>query len=204
MKFYELGDDIWDLQADPCKINIANILCTYQDNDAFPYVVTNERVIFGNYGEEHDSVLKRLGKDEISLLEGRLWTSKLIISNWDYNDHNSNPENMKRLSDAFRGRLSLSPDKITYCEEFSYEHEFFIVIMSLNEYLSLNVVGNIAEFFWRLKNKQNKHTDVKPAFNGMDTKDIWRHYEMVGESKMKLNESQLRQVIKEIINRLIM
>lgn len=212
MKFYDIqqGDKV--SSASPYAIRVGNIYLTYQDEDAFPYVVTSKRVIFGPRGTEHDGIHKRYktgGRGEETLLEGRYWWDSSALVNWIWQDEAVNQEAMKRLSVSLRKRLGLNPNKITYFVECmvpqTEEHDIekFIVELPLTEYLSLGVTGNESEFFWHLKHKNDMPSgEVKPTANGMDAKDVWRHYEMVGES-IKLTRDDLKQIVSETIDRLI-
>jgi hypothetical protein len=78
----------------------------------------------------------------------------------------------------------------------------FVVETTLSEFTSLNIVGDMSEFFWDLMNKENLAKEkIKPTANGMNPRDVWRHYEKIEETR-KLSRENLRKMINEIIAKL--
>ena len=157
MKFYLSKGGI--NTASPYMVRIENgPSLTYMDEDAFPYVITPDRIIFGGYGTEHDSVEARLSEDTPIVVEGRLWTRSMVMTNWSYRE---NTDAMKRLAVDFKTRLNLNPDEIRFFVDClvgrNERHgvEAFVVETTLSEFTSLNIVGNMSEFFWDLMNKEN-------------------------------------------------
>ena len=211
MQFHKIQLDDNVSSASPYAIHVDNVFLTYTDEDAFPYVVTDKRVLFGPYGTEHDDIHKKYntGKHgEKTLLEGRYWWKSSALVNWIWKDVSVNQDAMRILANSMKKRLGLNPANITYFLECivpkTEEHELekFIVELPLSEYLSLGVTGNESEFFWHIMHKNEQQTvKVKPTANGMDSRDVWRHYEMVGES-IKLTRNDLRKIVSETINRL--
>ena len=204
MKFYLSKGGI--NTASPYMVRIENGLSlTYMDEDAFPYVITPNRIIFGGYGTEHNSVEARLSENTPIVVEGRLWVRYMVMTNWSYRE---NTDAMKRLAVDFKTRLNLNPNEIRFfvdCivgrnERHGVVH--FVVETTLSEFTSLNIVGNMSEFFWDLMNKENLAKEkIKPTANGMNPRDVWRHYEKIEETH-KLSREKLRKIVNEIITKL--
>jgi hypothetical protein len=79
--------------------------------------------------------------------------------------------------------------------------------MTPEEYLSYNIAGKNTEHFWALFKKKNKLSDEGGGTtqSGMDTRDVWRHYKYVDESKnsVRLNESDLRGMVAECVKKIL-
>ena len=96
----------------------------------------------------------------------------------------------------FKSRLGINPNEITLylhctvgmCER--HDFETFVVGISIPEYLSLNIEGDVSEFFWDLKHKQELVNSRPPQITntGMDTRNAWRHAEYVEEVKTGSNK----------------
>lgn len=224
MKFFVNTPDNKDwYQASPFLVRSDNVLLSYLDFDAFPFVITNDNVYVGGYGAEHSDVethYKSQIKPGSIEWEGRYWKHEDAIALWAFysEEDNSCKDAMSRLIKAFRTRFGIDIRTtrlfMDFCVASNSQHDFvsFMVEMTVSEYMSLNIPQGRsekqAEFFWGIMNKENKlQSDDTPsniAPNGMNTKDVWRHYERVGESKIpkgaiRLTEEDLKYIINGVL-----
>lgn len=210
MKFYLTTGEGKGYQASPFAISVGDVNCNYRDDDTVPFVITlGGRVCFGAPGSEHHEILRHIGETQ-SKAEGRFWKGSNALVFWDENFDITN-ENVRLVVDALQKRLGINPDNIRMFLDCQYDSSnrsgsSLIVELSPREYLSFNVpAGKNTQYFWDLYKKRSKLSDDGKndiAQNGMYSRDIWRHYQNVSESrggKIVISESKLREIISSVI-----
>lgn len=195
-----------ELDASPYSVKVNGLSLSYKDEDAFPFIVYKDNVVFGAREQEHDDLECRYGRNGIEL-EGRYWINKKVIAVWSYayDDRTNEQEQIRRLANALRSRLGLNTNRISiYLDLYvgkteEHDGESFIVGLTLNEYLSTTIPGDPNEYFWHIMHKNDvlsKETGVVSK-NGMLNKDIWRHYEV--DEVIKLDRNDLKRIVENVI-----
>ena len=185
---------------------MGNTYLYFQDDDAYPIIITRGgSVKVGPATTEH----WELAGGETPAVQARLWLNTRILTVW--NDYVS-AEAMSKIANVIQKKFNLSPDQVRFVfDGYRYisrdEYENIVCELPLSEYIKLNPsmsLNNFVLLYYDREQKLKANGYVPdPAKNGMDKKDIWRHYKMVGESKtIKLSEKQLRKVIAESIKKL--
>ena len=193
-------------EASPCNVRMGNTYLYFQDDDAYPIIITRGgSVKVGPATTEH----WELAGGETPAVQARLWLNTRILTVW--NDYVS-AEAMSKIANVIQKKFNLSPDQVRFVfDGYRYisrdEYENIVCELPLSEYIKLNPsmsLNNFVLLYYDREQKLKANGYVPdPAKNGMDKKDIWRHYKMVGESKtIKLSEKQLRKVIAESIKKL--
>lgn len=210
MKFY-LYNKKRAYEASPYAVSVDGVKCTYKDSDSVPFIITLEgRVCFGMPGSEHHEILARVGETQ-SRAEGRFWRRSGALTFWDEN-LDINRENVNLVVDALRDRIGADEGAIRMFLDCQYEGvdrtgDGLIVELTPAEYLSMNIPARQnTRYFWDLYRKKVKLSggDDKAAGNGMLSRDIWRHYQNIGEGKagkVIISESKLRNIISGSIRR---
>ena len=210
MKFY-LYNKEHPYQASPFAVSVDGVSCSYRDSDAIPLVITlGGRVCFGVPGSEHHEVLAHIGETQ-SRAEGRFWMWGGVLSFWD-EEHDITNENIKLVINALRDRFKVDSGDIRMFLDCQYDQSKradggLIVEISPAEYLSMNVpFGQNRQYFWDLYIKRAKLSGEdgdKVAGNGMLKRDVWRHYQNVGEgkvgSKVIISEDRLKEIIVSVL-----
>ena len=206
MKFYD-NTNKYNITAEPFMVKVDGLELPW-DRNAVPFVITNNGVYFGSPESEHNELEAHLGLDQRlgkrAYIEGRFWTKAYVVAFWGIEALKT--EDFKKLSVALRKRLHVDPEDVTvfldYAVGTTEQHPFttFIVEMTLPEACGINFQGNMAEYFYsQMKKQEEPKRDEKIADNGMLNKDIWRHYQNVGESKLReVVEDIVRNVLEEV------
>lgn len=210
MKFYLTTGERKGYQASPFAISVGDVNCYYRDDDTVPFVITlGGRVCFGAPGSEHHDILAHIGETQTKA-EGRFWKGSGALAFWD-EDNDINRENVNLVVSALHDRIGVEPGVIRMFLDCQYEGVDrtgggLIVELTPAEYLSMNIPeGQNTRYFWDLYKKRNKLSDGGKngiTQNGMYSRDIWRHYQNVGESrggKIVISESKLREIISSVI-----
>ena len=186
MKFYTSTENT-GLVADPCGVSVGDVGLTYTSKDSVPFVVSKQgRVVFGERGTEHQDIEPQVGGLKNCMLRGRLWLTPGVLTVWECQPRRIG---LMWVADEIKRRFGINPEDIRFFFEVTLR--MLVVELPLSEYLRLNISGNQITWFrqeyarqQRLKNSKNNDFGAK-----MDAKNIWRHYEMVGENrKFKLHE----------------
>lgn len=202
MKFYTETNRGLRVEASPCEIYAGNISLRYDSEGACPIVITKTgNVIVGKEGTEHWEICDE--GQQVS--QARLWLGSNVLSVW--NSYVS-ADTMRKYGEKIQKKFGLSPDKVRFMFDgyrtVDGKEESVVCEMPLSEYISMNTHKPLNDLALDLYDRQNKLQSngyaPDPAKNGMDKKDIWRHYQMVGESKIiKISSSQLSDIICEAI-----
>lgn len=201
--------------ADPNGVGTSNYCLDNTDDDAIAFVITNNwNIYFSEPQMDHESIINDYGliRNKI-IIEGRFWEFDKVISFWSWSTHDLSPLHFPS-SDELRDIVELCAShrynigNYQILKATSAGNSLMYMCMPIGEYIQRGFTGN-EEFddlynMWEIQEKKKNMTKIKPegtALNGINKKDFWRHYEMVGES-IKLNESDLAYVIKEVAERL--
>ncbi len=129
-----------------------------------------------------------------------------------HEDNDITPENVRLVVGALKKRIGIEPNSIRLFMDCAYDVDGeydgdLVVEMTPEEYLSYNIAGSNMDYFWDLYKKKNKLSDEGGGTtqSGMDTRDVWRHYKYVDESKnsVRLNESDLRGMVAECVKKIL-
>lgn len=205
MKFYR-SKTKGEYQASPCQVRVDGLNLSFLDDEAFPIIVCSDRVVFGTRGTEHHDMYPRINRSRIEN-EGRFWLGANVLTLWnfDYSGECNYVDCVKRIIVALRKRIGINPNDVTVYLECAvaqteeHEYEDFVVAVPALEYIGLNISGDLSEFFWHIMHKEDiaKPQVQQVTSNGMNAKDVWRHYE-VAES-MRIDENTLRQIVEGVV-----
>ena len=207
MRFYDLGDNEYDM-ATPYRLYIpergldlsygeagsgAIVFMTtdgYQDDDGRE---VPGRTIFGLNGEmHHEDLKKQLEPGEKATQRGVLWPKKNAAVTWHLF---RNMQEFKQCMVAFSNGLTeigLNPETVMlylgymHITDTPHEYVSYNVEIPVSEASKIEGRGDVNDYFYALfiKDKKRREDNSKVAGNGMRNKDIWRHYEVVGESTL--------------------
>lgn len=146
---------------------------TYKDSDAIPfqYECETDTLFIGEKGGMHENMPKRLSHN---IQEARVWLNSRILVSWFPFERNEIKSIINQFPYDIRGFYYLE-----FCERDDAD---YLVVFTIGEYnISPGSFYPNLESIYR--NQQNP-TANKTTNSGIDTKDFWRHYTVVGENKM--------------------
>ena len=222
MRFYDLGDNTYDM-AFPLRVVVPDkgLVLSYGKPGAMVFVTTDGyqdeygrevpgRCVFGTDGETaHSELRDKLGEGETVTMRGVLWPQHDVMTVWQTFDNMSQMrELMKVVASGLRDELGMNPNDILMylgysCPPSDPSREFdaFNVELSVAEACTIDGHGRCTDEFHRMFLQDKKARNAgkeKSVSNGMRNRDIWRHYEVVGEST--LFADIVREVIMEGID----
>jgi hypothetical protein len=231
MKFYDLGDNDLDM-ASPYRLHIAEegidarygvpgcgavVFVTVEGGGTDDYGADRTRCIFGLNGEtHHEDLKKRLEYGEHITMRGVLWPKFNAVAVWQtFRDMHEFRGCMEVLDDGLSNQLKMNPENVTVYMGFSNVDNMtggfdcFNVGLSVREACMCSGYGDLLRVFTALYEKDKKtrqKTDGKVAPNGMSSRDLWRHYEVVGEGKghtFTITGKDLRKMVTEAVKRIM-
>lgn len=218
MRFYDFGDDTYNV-AFPMRLFLPDqgVVLSYGKPGAMVFVTTTEnRCVFGTDGElAHSELRDKLVENEGIMMRGVLWPEYNVMTVWQTFDNVIEFRRlMKIAAGGLRDELGMNPDDILVylgymCppSEPNRECDAFNVEMSVAEACTVGGNGSCNDVFHKLflqDKQQKKMVKAKTNWSGMDNKNFWRHYEVVGEGKkriVKLDESRIKEIIKRTLKK---
>ena len=218
MRFYDLGDNDYDM-ASPYRLHIPErgLELSYGKPGAMVFITTNGyqddygrevagRCVFGTDNERaHANLKKKLGQGERITMRGVLWPEYDVMTVWEtFSNMSEFRELMKVVAGGLRDELELNPEDVLLYLGYSHpargeerDYDMYNVELSVGEACVVGGHGDVNDCFYAmfLKDKATRKDNGDIASNGMRNRDMWRHYEVVGEST--LFSDIVREVLKE-------
>lgn len=209
MRFYDLGDNDYDM-ASPYRLHIPerglDLSYGKPGAGAVVFVTTDGyqddygreipgRCVFGLNGElQHADLKKQLGDGERITMRGVLWPKHNAAVTWQmYHNMNEFREYMKVFAGGLRDELGMNPEDVLLYLGYMHvsrregrEDDAYNVEIPVGEACVVDGRGDVNDCFYELflRDLARREDNSKIASNGMRNKDIWRHYEVVGENTL--------------------
>ena len=215
MRFYDLGNDLNKLASPYCMCMPENDTKLLYKNGMVFGVTDAGRCVFGTNGERHHEQLQMKDGENLAL-RGVFWVNESVMALWQtFYSMGEFKDLMRTLAGGVSKELGINPGGIVLFLGYSFpsdtpgEYRFFNVSMTLTEAAGLNANGDCEKYFIQQfkKDMEMKKNMGSGTFgrNGMLDRDMWRHYEVVGEGKqtVRLTGKDLRTMIQEAVRRVI-
>ena len=195
--------------ADPCSVNTDRLNLTCNDNDSFPFILTDRGLVFGSFGEQHKDMSRKI-RGRQNIMEGRYWKDSGVLCVWGMGDSLGSSriiEVVEGVADAISKRIGVPKSRMVFMFNTAvpgserHEREHFVAEIPILELWKCKSADSgsfrMNEFLWDEMERQRKLSTRTDTSGG--SRDFWRHYEVVGES-VKLDKGDLKRIVENIVN----
>lgn len=187
------------LSASPDKICFGDICKDYMAQDAMPFFYYDREVVYDyNYhSDNHYTLINDLTPEIIIKTNhntrpfiykygGRFWADSKIITFWQINAFTLMSIKEMLAYPDIEGMI----DYMVACE---YDNDVYLVPVKTMLRYCVDKITDIPELYRKQEEQKKKSAAQSQSFKKhLDDKNIWRHYEVVGE--------KINRIIKQVIN----